>query len=82
MHVENLFVLCRPLFAYRGLDTQIGNLNENGEVVSVKQLETGVPMILRGTMAESRSNMRGSYEKWGKAAAFGLDVVDDPEDAL
>lgn len=81
-------VQARLICTYKGLGTQIGNLNENGEVVSVKQLETGVPMILRGTLwprnAEAKLMHRSPpIEKLGaKRLLLVLDVVDDPEDAV
>ena len=43
-------VQVRLICTYKGLGTQIENLNEEGEVVSVKQLETRMLMILRGTL--------------------------------
>ncbi len=81
-------VQARLICTYRGLGTQIGNLNENGEVVSVKQLERGVPMILRGTLWPGNAKAKLMHrsppiEKLGEERLLlVLDVVDDPEDAF
>ena len=81
-------VQARLICTYKGLGTQIGNLNENGEVVSVKQFETGVPMILRGTLWPRNAKAKLMHrsppiEKLGEERLLlVLDVVDDPEDAL
>ena len=81
-------VQARLICTYKGLGTQIGNLNENGEVVSIKQFETGVPMILRGTLwlrnAKAKLVHRSPpIKKLGEERLLlVLDAVDDPEDAL
>ena len=81
-------VHARLICTYKGLGTQIGNLNEDGEVVSVKQLETGVPMILRGTLWPRNAKAKLVHrsppiEKLGEERLLlVLDAVDDPEDAL
>ena len=78
----------RLIFAYKGLGTQIGNLNENGEVVLVKQFETGVPMILCGTLWLRNAKVKLVHrsppiEKLGEERLLlVLDAIDDPEDAL
>ena len=81
-------VQARLICTYKGLGTQIGNLNDDGEVVSVKQLATGVPMILRGTLwpgiAKTQVMHRSPpIEKLGEERLLlVLDAVDDLEDAL
>ena len=81
-------VQARLICTYKGLGTQIGNLNEDGEVVSVKQLETGVPMVLRGTLWPRNAKAKLVHrsppiEKLGEERLLLiLDAVDDPEDAL
>ena len=81
-------VQARLICTYKGLGTQIGNLNEDREVVSVKQLETGVPMILRGTLWPRNTKAKLVHrsppiEKLGEERLLLiLDAVDDPEDAL
>ena len=81
-------VHARLICTYKGLGTQIGNLNEDGEVVSVQQLETGVPMILRGTLWPRNAKAKLVHrsppiEKLGEERLLlVLDAVDDPEDAL
>lgn len=73
---------------YKGLGTQIGNLNENDEVVFVKKLETGLPMILRGTLWPRNAKLKLVHrsppiEKLGaERLLLVLDAVDDPEDAF
>ena len=81
-------VQARLICTYKGLGTQIGNLNENGEVVSIKQLETGVPMILRGTLWPRNAKAKFVHrsppiERLGEERLLlVLDAVDDPEDTL
>lgn len=81
-------VQARLICTYKGLGTQIGNLNENGEVVSVKQLETGVPMILRGTLWPRNAKAKFVHRSppierlGGERLLLVLDAVDDPEDKL
>ena len=81
-------VQARLICTYKGLGTQIGNLNKDGEVVSVKQLETGVPMILRGTLWPRNTKAKLVHrsppiEKLGEERLLlVLDAVDDPEGAL
>ena len=81
-------VQARLICTYKGLGTQIGNLNEDGEVVSVKQLETGVPMVLRGTLWPRNAKAKLVHRSppieklGGERLLLVLDAVDDPEDAL
>ena len=81
-------VRARLICTYKGLGTQIGNLNEDGEVVSIKQLESGVPMILRGSLWPGNAKAKLVHrsppiEKLGEERLLlVLDAVDDPEDAF